>query len=192
MPPLVEVRHLVKHFTRGGGLFRPKTVVTRRRRCELRDRRGRDVRAGRRIGQRQEHDRPLHAAAGRADVRRGPVPRRRRAGVLERAAARGAARHADGLPGPVLVAQSADARVHDRRRAAGHPRDRLEDRAARARGGAVPAGRPRSGAPRSLSARVQRRPAAAHRPGARAGARTRRSSSPTSRSRRSTCRSRRR
>ena len=25
--PLVEVRHLVKHFERGGGLFRPKTVV---------------------------------------------------------------------------------------------------------------------------------------------------------------------
>jgi ABC-type oligopeptide transport system ATPase subunit len=25
--PLVEVRHLVKHFTRGGGLFREKTVV---------------------------------------------------------------------------------------------------------------------------------------------------------------------
>ena len=25
--PLVEVRHLVKHFTRGGGLFRPKAVV---------------------------------------------------------------------------------------------------------------------------------------------------------------------
>jgi ABC-type oligopeptide transport system ATPase subunit len=25
--PLVEVRHLVKHFARGGGLFRPKTVV---------------------------------------------------------------------------------------------------------------------------------------------------------------------
>lgn len=27
MPPLVEVRHLVKHFPRGGGLFRPKSVV---------------------------------------------------------------------------------------------------------------------------------------------------------------------
>jgi ABC-type oligopeptide transport system ATPase subunit len=27
MPPLVEVRHLVKHFTRGGGLFRQKAVV---------------------------------------------------------------------------------------------------------------------------------------------------------------------
>ncbi|MCC7180709.1 MAG: ABC transporter ATP-binding protein [Acidobacteria bacterium] len=27
MPPLVEVRNLVKHFTRGGGLFRPKSVV---------------------------------------------------------------------------------------------------------------------------------------------------------------------
>ncbi len=25
--PLVEVRHLVKHFVRGGGLFRPKTIV---------------------------------------------------------------------------------------------------------------------------------------------------------------------
>ena len=25
--PLVEVRNLVKHFVRGGGLFRPKTVV---------------------------------------------------------------------------------------------------------------------------------------------------------------------
>jgi ABC-type oligopeptide transport system ATPase subunit len=27
MPPLVEVRRLVKHFTRGGGLFREKTIV---------------------------------------------------------------------------------------------------------------------------------------------------------------------
>lgn len=27
MPPLVEVRHLVKHFTRGGGFLRQKTVV---------------------------------------------------------------------------------------------------------------------------------------------------------------------
>jgi ABC-type oligopeptide transport system ATPase subunit len=27
MPPLVEVRHLVKHFTRGGGLFGRRTVV---------------------------------------------------------------------------------------------------------------------------------------------------------------------
>jgi ABC-type oligopeptide transport system ATPase subunit len=26
-PPLVEVRHLVKHFVRGGGLLRPKTVI---------------------------------------------------------------------------------------------------------------------------------------------------------------------
>jgi ABC-type oligopeptide transport system ATPase subunit len=27
MPPLVEVRNLVKHFTRGGGLFHPKSIV---------------------------------------------------------------------------------------------------------------------------------------------------------------------
>ncbi|MCC7242806.1 MAG: ABC transporter ATP-binding protein, partial [Acidobacteria bacterium] len=25
--PLVDVRHLVKHFTRGGGLFRQKSIV---------------------------------------------------------------------------------------------------------------------------------------------------------------------
>ena len=46
----------------------------------------------------------------------------------------------------------------------------IEDGAPRSRRRSVQAGRPRSGAPRSLSARVQRRPAAAHRPGARAGA----------------------
>ena len=65
--PLVEVRNLVKHFARGGGLLRPKTRRPRRGRRELHHRRGRDVRAGRRVGQRQEHHRPLHAAADRAD-----------------------------------------------------------------------------------------------------------------------------
>ncbi len=40
-------------------------------RRQLHDRRGGDVRAGRRVGQRQEHDRALHPAADRADLRRG-------------------------------------------------------------------------------------------------------------------------
>ena len=56
--------------------------------CQLHDRRGRDVRPRRRVGQRQDDDRPLHPAADRADVGRGAVHGRGRAGVLARAAAR--------------------------------------------------------------------------------------------------------
>ena len=47
----------------------------------------------------------------RADVRRGHVPRRERARLFERAHARRPARHADGLPGSLLVAEPADARL---------------------------------------------------------------------------------
>jgi peptide/nickel transport system ATP-binding protein len=53
-------------------------------RRDVLDRRGRDVRAGRRVGQRQEHDRPLHPAADGADRRPGQVQRRERAGVFAR------------------------------------------------------------------------------------------------------------
>ena len=117
--PLVEVSHLVKHFARGAGLFRARHASSRGRRRELQHRRGRDVRARRRIRQRQDDDRPLHAAADRADVRRGPVPRRRTCSrSRRRAPARRAARHADRLSGSVFVAQPADARAADRRGAA--------------------------------------------------------------------------
>ena len=83
--PLVEVSHLVKHFVRGRGLLRPGTRRQGRRRCELRDRGRRDVRPGRRIGQRQDDDRTLPAPPRRADVGRGAVPRRGRARVLRAA-----------------------------------------------------------------------------------------------------------
>ena len=164
--PLVEVRNLVKHFERGGGLLPAQDHRQGRRRCELFDRRGRDLRAGRRIGQRQEHDRPLHAAARRSDLRRSAVSRRKRADVLERPHAGRPPRHADGLSGSVLVAQPADARLHHRRRAAGHSQDRVESRTARTSRRAVSTGRPRPLTSRSLSARVQRRPASTHRSGA--------------------------
>ena len=82
--PLVEVRHLVKHFGRGGGLFRPKTIVSAVDDVSFSIEEGETFGAGRRIGQRQEHDGPLHAAADRAHVRRGAVPRRKRAGLLAR------------------------------------------------------------------------------------------------------------
>ena len=59
------------------GLFRDAVDRARRGRRELLDRRGRDVRARRRVGQRQDHDRPLHPAADRADVGRGARSRAR-------------------------------------------------------------------------------------------------------------------
>ncbi len=79
-PPSREALH-----AQAGSLpvARPSSGGGRR---ELRHRRRRDVRPGRRIGQRQEHDRPLHPAADRADVGRGAVPRRERAAVLGAAA----------------------------------------------------------------------------------------------------------
>ena len=53
--------------------------------------RGRDVRPGRRIGQRKDDDRPVHPAADRADVGRGGVQGRGRAALL---AERGCGRRA--------------------------------------------------------------------------------------------------
>ena len=91
---------------------------------------------------------------------------------FDRAAdAPGAPRHADRLPGSVLVAQPAHAGRSDRRRAADHsPRRQSRGRTAERVAelfqlvGLDPAQRD------ALSARVQRRPAAAHRPGPRARA----------------------
>ena len=109
----------------------------------------------------------------------------------ERAAAAAAAAHADGLPGPVRLAQPAAQRRAHRRRAAARARPRrtratADARGARAARASSAAGRRRD----ALPARVLRRPAPAHRPGPGARGRTPTSSSPTSRSRRSTSRSR--
>ena len=162
-------------------------------RRQLHDRRRRDVRPGRRVGQRQEHDRPLHPAADRADVGRGAVPRRERAGFSRDAHAAGAARHADRLPGSVLVAQPAHARRRHRRGAArSFTSSASQRRAARARGASCSSWSASSRPPRPLSARVQRRPAAAHRHRPRARAQPGARSSPTRPCRRSTCRFRRR
>ena len=77
--PLLEVGHLVKDFSRKRGLFAPALDRARGGRRELHDRRRGNVRPGRRIGQRQDDDRPLHPAADRADVGRGAVQGRGRA-----------------------------------------------------------------------------------------------------------------
>ena len=106
-------------------------------RRELRDRRGRDVRPGRRIRQRQDHDGPMPAAADRADA--GEVFfRGENVLALSRARLRDARRHMQIVfQDPYCVPQPADARAADRRGAARHPPRRHEGGAAGARRGAA-------------------------------------------------------
>ena len=175
------------------GFFAPAVDRPRGGRRELHDRGRGNVRARRRVGQRQDDDRPLHSAADRADVGRGAVRRRRRAGVLAQPAAPGAARHADRLSGSVLVAQPAHARRRHRRGAAHHPPHRRSKAERRARVAElfelVGLDADRSWRATRTSSAADSGSASASRARSRS---TRRSSSPTSRCRRSTCRCRRR
>ena len=182
-----------KHFTRRAAACSRRATTRRRRRAASRSTKGETFGLVGESGSGKTHDRPLHPAADRADVGRGAVPGRGRAGVLAGAAARGAARHADRLPGSVLVAEPADAR----RRRSSRSRSSSIGIGATARTrrdgrGAVRARRARSGPSRALSARVQRRSAPAHRRSRARWRSIRRSSSPTSPCRRSTSPSRRR
>ena len=119
------------------GLVRQAVGREGRRRRVVLDREGRDVRAGRRVGQRQDDDGPLHSPADRTDVRRGAVCRRGRARLLPSAHARRAARHADRLSGSVRVAQPAHAGRRHRRGAARHPQGGHGRRAPHAGRGSV-------------------------------------------------------
>jgi peptide/nickel transport system ATP-binding protein len=91
------------------------------RSCQLRDRAGRDARAGRRIRLRQVDHRPLHPAADRADLGRNLVRGARRHRPRCRCVQLALPRHADHLPGPVRLAQPAHDRRRDHRRGAHHP-----------------------------------------------------------------------
>ena len=135
------------------------------------DRRRGDVRPGRRVGQRQDDDRALHAAADRADVGRGAVPRRGRARV-SRATRMRAARAATcrscfririrRSTRACACGRSSRSRWSSTGSATRRARARV-DRAVRLVGLDPAHARP-------VSARVQRRPAPAHRPRARARA----------------------
>ena len=161
--PLLEVRNLVKEFSRTRGWFAPPSIVRAVDDVSFTIERGRNVRARRRIRQRQNHDRPMHPAARRADVGRGPFQRRGRAWVFPVAHASRAPRHADRLPGSVLLPQSTHAGRRHRRRAAHHPSHRAQTGETCASRGAVRAGRARRVTARQVSAPVQRRTAPAHR-----------------------------
>ena len=93
---------------------------------------------------------------------------RHRAG--QERAARAGARHADHLPGPVRIAESAHDGGRDHRRGADHPQ--AHEERARVRGPhrrAARNGRPERRPHAPLPARIFRRPAPAHRHRARAG-----------------------
>ncbi len=143
----------------------------RRGRRELRRAPRRDAGHRRRDGMRQEHHRAADHAAARRHIGRSAL---RRAGhhAAEGSAAEGdAARDADDLPGPLLVAEPAQDRGLHHRRAVRDPRARARQGDAQ-EGGHRPDGHRRV-EPRALQplpARVLGRPAPAHRRRAGTGA----------------------
>ena len=151
--------------------------VTQRPRGQRRRRRvaGRGARRNRRPGGRERlrqiHPRQDHPAPAGPDRGQHPVSRQRNLRSRPARAAAVPAADADGLPGPVRLAQSAPDHRHAAGNAAEGARARQPGRAAR--GGCCDIARPRrpaGGGARPLSARILRRPAAAHRHRPRAGA----------------------
>ena len=124
--PLLSVRDLTKHFPIKHGVFgRGSGAVRAVDGVSFDVCRGRDARARRRIGVRQDDDRPRDPAPHRAD-RRAPCASTAQdvlalgAGELRRAAAP----DADRLPGSLLLAQPAHDGRRDRARGADDPQAR--------------------------------------------------------------------
>ena len=166
---LLEVRDLKVWFPITEGLIR----APRRRRAGggrglVQPAARRDAGPRRRVGLRQEHDRAGDRPAVQAHRR---LDHLRRAGHHRgrgRGPAQAPAPVPDDLPGPVRLARPADDGGRHDRRAAGRPRRGHEGRAPRAGPRAALDRRAQPRLRRPLSARVLRRPAAAHRrrPGA--------------------------
>ena len=113
IPVLLEAVDLVEALPGPLGASasrRPDGVRARSRRRLARGPARRDARHRRRVGLRQVDARPAPGAAARADQRHDPVRRRRHHVALAARAAAVPPRDADDLPGPVRVAQPAQAR----------------------------------------------------------------------------------
>ena len=98
-----------------------------RRRRLVHGRRGRDARPRRRVGLREVDARAVDPAAAAPDGGLGPLSRHRADRAQPATDAAAAPRDADDLPGPLRVAQPAQAGRPDRRRAAEAPRHRLRE-----------------------------------------------------------------
>ena len=167
---LVEVEHLTKHFPVKQGVFaRGKDVVHAVEDVSLTVQPGRDARHRRRVRLRQVDDRAADRAAARADRRHDPLRRPGHHAPLAARAAAAAARDADDLPGPVLVAEPAqDASARSSASRSRSTRPRRTRRRACSELLATRRAQPRALQP--LPARVLRRPAPADRRRARARA----------------------
>ena len=105
--------------SRRGSLRRQGRRRAGRRRRRLRRARGRDARPGRRVRLRQDHDRAAaHPAADEPTGGKIEFEGQRHHAPGRGRDAPAAPRHADDLPGPLLLAQPAAHGRHDRRRAA--------------------------------------------------------------------------
>ena len=120
--PLLRVKDLTKNFDMGGGFFAREHHVV-----HAVDGVSFDIGAGETLGlvgesgSGQVDHRPLHPAADRADLGRSVVRRPQRDGARCLGVPLAAPRHADHLPGPVRLAQSAHDGRRDHRRGADHP-----------------------------------------------------------------------
>ncbi len=135
----------------------------RRRRRQHRDQGRGDARPGRRVRLRQIHPRPLHHQAAGADQRNGRLRRQGHLAALQARAPADPRRRADGLPGPVRVAEPPQAGGNHHRRSPAHPWRFQPPADQGASAGAAEACRPVTGAHQPLPARVLRRPAPADR-----------------------------
>ena len=174
--PILEVEHLVKYFPIKSGIFFDRTVASVKAvdDVSLTLHEGETLGLVGESGLRQVDSLPDDHPAARADRGLREVPRQGADRPLAQEVGADQARDPDDLPGPVRLAQPAQAGGADHRRPAAAARARLRDPAPPRGPAADGQGGPSARALQPLPARVLGRPAAAdrHRPGARAAARS--------------------
>ena len=118
--PILEVEHLVKHFPIKSGIFLDREVASVKAVDDVSFtlHEGETLGPRRRVRLRQVDPLPDHLPAAQADVGFGEVPGQGAVGLSRKKHAPGAPRDPDDLPGPIRLAQSAQAGRADHRRPA--------------------------------------------------------------------------